>query len=823
MGDYSYRISPPFIPLKYHLRISPKEPELVIFNGICSILYQLKNPTHEIVLNMDELTPHEVAILSVNKEKYPCKQLFFEDLKKIKFYFDHIPPIGIIVIKYTGFIRLTTTGFFKVSHEGKNYLYTQFEPNYASSFFPCVDTPSEKSFFNLEILTLPEKLVLGNTPIKKMRQIGSKMLYQFEETSKMSCYLLACYIGYGDFLEEKLSSGSSLSIPIKIYSIHPIEKLQSSLKLSVRCCQILEKFFDYPLPMKKLDFLTVINKKESGMENWGLIMCDEEILIESPDYYLNIYNKYVICHEIAHQWFGNLVTMEWWTSIWLNESFATWVSWYALSQILEDVNLWELYYYEEFIHSFHYDSLESTTPIYHQETHFDNIFNVMVYAKGCSIITMMINYMGLDTFQQAIIKYFRKYQYQNVSENDLFLFLEKESKKPIYALVKEWIYSKNYPMVTITQRGTSYLLHQSVCTFHRERHNEKNDPIWKIPLFSGEKIYLMEGKETLIPVDQIEINTLNRDFPAYYRLYYENSLWKGLTQYYQEHMSTSLDLIKWLETLHFLLISRRIASANYLDRLQDLAAMLNFQNLSHVFLKLCYDEFHLYSILPIGVAFFENIREILENKLLSFLENFPKTIPGRKITKIKLIKLLCLFGNEKIINQLVGLFRQKKFDIEHNLLKIVINVVIRSGDYSLFQNIEKYPSHQKLILMNMALCSPKNYCLQILDDILRGKYEINTVKKIFSCLKFNTEINASLWYYLEENWEKILKMEKKNILRAEYIINSLEFVADPTIISKIITFFSTIEKYPKENLNKTLEFIQVYLNCVKWIQEGFSK
>ncbi|KAI5125384.1 aminopeptidase 2 [Nematocida parisii] len=382
-----------------------------------------------------------------------------------------------IEMEYTGKISEDMAGFYKSEDkEGgvTRYIYsTQFEATSARLAFPCWDEPEFKAVFNISI-TAPSKFtVLSNAALADAEnnvmvsaegeEKGAVYTrHTFKPTPIMSTYLVAWVIGELDYVEKER---------IKVYT--PLNQKETgvfSLEVAVRCLKFFEEFFGIEYQMEKLDMVAIPNFSAGAMENWGLVTYRSSSLLYREDSTSEINKVYIaetVCHELAHQWFGNLVTMKWWNDLWLNEGFATWAGTLATEYMAEDMKLvynpWELFLESDITRGMIMDGKLSTHPInvkVESVGEISSIFDAISYSKGASMIHMLSKYLKEENFMKGLRNYIQKHKYKNTETNDLWKELDSGDKE-IENSMKNWIDTPGFPKVQVSLKDGNFALKQS--------------------------------------------------------------------------------------------------------------------------------------------------------------------------------------------------------------------------------------------------------------------------------------------------------------------------------------------------------------------------
>ena len=385
----------------------------------------------------------------------------------------------IIDIRYTFKLSHSMIGMYlstyKYEDREERIISTQFESHYARMMFPCIDEPEAKATFDLKVIdTDIEDTILSNMPILSERVLTytsvnadlnpkedpnalnlnaevSRKIVTFKTTPKMSTYLLAICIGKFN----KVSGTNQHGIEVATYGAlnQPTESLEFSNQIAMESLDFYDQLFDIPYPLPKLDQVAIPDFDAGAMENWGLVTYRESCLLadQNTPQTTKEYIATVVTHELSHQWFGNLVTMRWWDNLWLNESFANMMQFYAVDHLRPEWEIWQDYFTEDCLYALRRDSLENVQSV--QQTvsdpaEIDSLFDgAIVYAKGSHLMFMLMRLMGEEQFFKGLKKYFQKFQYQNTSGDDLWACLQEFATFDVKNMMDSWILQSGFPLI----------------------------------------------------------------------------------------------------------------------------------------------------------------------------------------------------------------------------------------------------------------------------------------------------------------------------------------------------------------------------------------
>lgn len=424
-------------------------------------------------------------------------------------------------------------GKYKIGNEQQELLATQFESHYARELFPCVDEPAAKATFTLKVQTT-EETVLSNMPGRHI-----KNAWEFETTPRMSTYLLA--ICAGSF--QKVTGHTKRGVEVSVYATHAQDKssLEHALEVATRCIDFYEDYFGVEYPLTKSDHVALPDFSAGAMENWGLITYRETALLASPadSQDTHEYVATVIAHELAHQWFGDLVTMQWWNDLWLNESFASMMEHYTIDKLYPEYRIWDDYETSYVPLALKRDALQNVQAVrqdVNDPAEIDSLFDsAIVYGKGERLLKMLMEFIGEDKFRNGLTSYFKDMAYHNATADDLWQHLSDTSEQDIKQLMSNWLTRPGYPVVTVSHvEGTEYRLTQQ-----RYLTSGKSDDttVWSIPLFSNASDFpaLLNTTELVAQHDISDTPLqLNLDDNAHFITKYDDKLWQDLMHSYNK-------------------------------------------------------------------------------------------------------------------------------------------------------------------------------------------------------------------------------------------------------------------------------------------------
>jgi aminopeptidase N len=476
-------------PENYKLTFTP-DLDNATFDGDEIIAIQVLNPTSEITLNSADISFREVSITSGSSTQKARVTLQKENEMAV-LAVDKPLPAGParIHITYTGILNNEMRGLYLgKDNQGRKYAASQFEATDARRAFPSFDEPAYKATFDITAVidkgqvAISNQKVLSDTPGP-----DGKHTIRFATTPKMSSYLAALVVGNFEYVE-----GEADGIPIRVYATTGRKEMgRFALDIASNVLKYYDHYFSIKYPYGKLDLVGLPDFSAGAMENTGCITFRDVLLLVDENHGSVDTKKTiaeVIAHEMAHQWFGDLVTMKWWDDIWLNEGFATWMESKPIEALKPEWNV-NLDDVSDAGNTLNLDSLANTRAIHHSAqtpAQIEELFDGIAYGKAAAVLRMLESYLGEETFRAGVNAYIQQHEYANASAADFWDAQALTSHKPVDKIMPTWVSQPGAPIVSVNARcsgnSTSVTLSQQRYYFDRTKFENPGDQLWQIPL-----------------------------------------------------------------------------------------------------------------------------------------------------------------------------------------------------------------------------------------------------------------------------------------------------------------------------------------------------
>ncbi len=483
------RLPDSVVPTSYEVELT-LDPDKTAFSGSIAIKINVKQAVDTVWLNASSITVQDASFVSGGKNQ-TAKSIGGGD-EFIGLQFDSPLPVGPaeIRIRYTGTVRQKdSSGIFKMVDDGNSYIYTQFESTDARAAFPCFDEPSYKVPWQLTLNVPAADTAISNTaPVKEQTQ-GDRKVYTFGRTKPLPSYLVAFGVGPFDFVDAGKAGRNHIPVRIVTPKGHA-DEAKYAAEVTSTIITRLEDYFNIPFPYDKSDQVAIpVTFGFGAMENAGMVTYAQNIILAKPDRDTETRRRgyaATAAHELAHQWFGDLVTTAWWNDIWLNEAFATWMQQKLIAEWkpewktrVGDVDA-KLYAERE-------DSLISARKIRQEIVSKDDISNAfdgITYQKGAAVIGMFENWVGADQFRKGVSSYLKQYAFRNASAPEFLDAVSSASKKNITQAFSTFLNQAGVPLLSaeLDCKSAAPVLHLQQQRFLPLGSKGSTDQVWQIPV-----------------------------------------------------------------------------------------------------------------------------------------------------------------------------------------------------------------------------------------------------------------------------------------------------------------------------------------------------
>ncbi|MCL4374055.1 MAG: M1 family metallopeptidase [Candidatus Marsarchaeota archaeon] len=830
------------IPVSYDIKIEPDMKNFV-FDGSEQVDVTIAKETNEIAMNAKELNISKVEIIN-NGRLYPAAVA--EDKKRERIVFKISKKIkgrASINITFKGTNNDRMYGFYRSrytnSKTGKEeyLLTTQFEAADARSAFPCFDEPAFKATFSIELIVDKGLDAISNMPVSRIVHEGQKDRFIFGKTPRMSTYLV--YLGVGKFEYLKGALGK---LPIRVVTVPgKIGYAKLALSLTRKFVSFYEGYFGIKYPMPKLDMIAIPDFAAGAMENWGAITFREIAILgdenTSTAIMQNIANT--IAHELAHQWFGDLVTMQWWNDLWLNESFATFMSYKAVNSAFPKWDMHTQEFLETNAVALGADQLESTHPIsvkVNSPAEIDEIFDAISYEKGGSILKMLEDYVGYDLFRQGLHEYLKRHAHGNATKYDLWSAINKVAERAglhlnVSNVAKAWIENVGYPLLEVDNVHGKFSVSQH--RFALLGSNEKT--IWPVPLrymdAYGEHFEMLDkpSKQIRVRGNYVKMNYGQKGF---YRVKYDKDMLQQLGEMILHNRLTGLDAWGIENDLYAMTISRNASIEDYLNFVEHYCVNaeypLNYsisEHISSLFRRFYVQEAIAGKVKKVGISYYNGIlsRIGVEKK-----QNEPNT--ATLLRGAAILGLEIMDSNGGVAKRMLKLYNAKLHgrNIDSNISGNVYTIAAWTGDSGTFDEIiglykkEQLPEEQRKLLGSTGYFKSAKLLNKALDFSLSKDVRSQDSFIIAARVSSNPVGNSVIWEWTERNWKTLKGRYDSGTHMLGRFIGALSCISDNKREGSIKRFFSKKENRRADitrALRQTLEYIKINRLLIEHAEE----
>ncbi len=827
-------------PINYQLTFEPDLKKFT-FSGTEIIAVSCKKPTNLITIHCAELKIKSCIVMSgkdiitstlkINEKK---EELSIKLSKKIK-------GAATISLEFQGILNDRLLGFYRSQYKqgGKTkYLATtQFEAADARRAFPCWDEPEAKATFEISIIADNKFTAISNMPVKSKKKLGGKTLYKFGKTPVVSTYLI--YLGVGEF---EYLTGKVGKVQIRVVTTKGHKsKGKFSLELGKKLLTSYEKYFGIRYPLPKLDLIAIPDFAAGAMENWGAITFRETILLYDPKTSSTRTKQFiaeVISHEIAHMWFGNLVTMKWWNDLWLNESFATFMATKFVDKFYPEWDMWNQFVEDAMNVAMSLDSLKTTHPIdvkVNSTSEIREIFDAISYDKGGCVLRMLEHYVGEPNFQKGLKKYLSDFKYKNAEGQDLWNAIGKASNMPVSSMVNSWLRQPGFPLIEITQDGNNLKLKQKRYLLEHDKKFSKG--LWSIPVSLGleneisKKLFTKKSMSVKLPKNTIGF-VANYGRKGFYRVKYDEGILLDLKMLVDEKRLPAIDRWAIQNDLFSLCVSGDESVRNYLDFTDAYYAedsYLALVNVAHNLASLYFRAF--------DETFVEEIRGYTINYFRKILFNLgwePKKSDKHTDALLRAftISVLGKMNDDDVTDE--ALKRYSKFlkspnSLSPDLVEPICSIAAWNGDAKTHLQLTKLYKNAKTMEEKLrflsAMCGFKNTKLlkKTLDYSQTSDVRSQNMQLPIMKVAANPYGDKILWAWLKKNWKNLNRKVGHGNPLFNRIVSSISSIADDSMEKEIKEFFKNNPTPGTERTQtQTLERIRIKSKFLRNMRKEFK-
>ncbi|HWH34118.1 MAG TPA: M1 family metallopeptidase [Acidimicrobiales bacterium] len=540
-SEDSFRLPRSVAPRRYQLRIEP-DLATATFYGTAAVTVDVAEPVDAIVCNAADLDIDGAWVTTGDGRRIDAETATDAGRERLTLTLVSTlaPGSATVHLGFRGRINDKLAGFYRSVYtdaDGAEQVIatTQMEPTDARRVFPCWDEPDRKAVFSVTLVVAEGLLALSNGAVVDRAPAGDgRVVVRFADTVAMSTYLVALVVGPLEATEAVDVDGVALRV------VHVPGKGHLSvfaLEVGAYCLRWFRDYYDIAYPGDKCDLVALPDFAFGAMENLGAITFREQVLLVDPDAVARVELQrvaHVIAHELAHMWFGDLVTMRWWNGLWLNEAFATFMEVTAIEAFRPDWRRWESFTTDRAT-AFAVDALSSTRPVEYpvrSPEEAEGMFDVLTYQKGASVLRMLEQYLGADAFRAGIRRYLAAHAFANAETTDLWDAIEEATGEPVRRIMDAWIFQGGFPLVSLEHAGDGTLsLTQQAFTLAGGRAEApgagKDERRWPVPVLvrsgAGEihRVLLEDGAAALDAAEPVVVNAGGHGF---YRVRYDPAL-----------------------------------------------------------------------------------------------------------------------------------------------------------------------------------------------------------------------------------------------------------------------------------------------------------
>jgi aminopeptidase N len=761
------------LPQHYSLNLTP-DLKTATFAGSETIDVTLAQPANSITLNAHDLTFQSVQIEAAGKEQTANVSLDKEKEQATFTVPDQLPSgKARIIVQYSGILNNALRGFYLSKTATRNYAVTQFESTDARRAFPSFDEPAFKASFDITLVIDKGDTAISNGPITSDTPGPGpdKHTLKFLTTPKMSTYLLAFLVG--DF---QCTAGQQDGVAIRACSTPDKVRLTPyAVETAKYVLHYYNNYFGIPYPLKKLDLIAIPDFEAGAMENFGAITYREtDLLIDPKTASVGAKKEValVIAHEMAHQWFGDLVTMQWWNNLWLNEGFATWMEnkpvaamhpeWHIDQSVIAGLD-----------GTLNLDAQPTSRPIRaraNTPAEIEQMFDGISYGKASDVLLMVENYLGREVFRQGVHNYLEAHLYANATAQDFWNAQTATSHKPVDKIMDSLVAQAGVPLIIFSQPKDGKVSVSQKRFYLSPSVQANPDQKWTLPVCfkSGEgkqDCELLTPETTSLNVPQGSLFFANAGGKGYYRSAYAPSDYEALASHIENDLSPAerISLIgdEWAQVR-----VDKASVGDYLNLVADVKADPNAAVISSAITSLGAVDSRIASTSDEKNELDQWERQTFEPEYAKLGPPSPNDSPDKKQLRAILFAALGNAKDQTVLaeaREISDKYLANPHSVDPNLAQTALQMTARNGDAELFDKLQKIsqtstnPEIQTSALRLLARFENPELAQRALDYAVSDKVR-NQDAAIQLAISLNMDKNRELaWRFIQTHWDEVKK------------------------------------------------------------------
>ncbi len=768
------------IPTHYTLTLAP-DLKTATFTGVEKIDVNIAQPTSSITLNAAEIKFESVAIVSGGTRQTGTVTLD-ADKQQATFTFPNTVAAGtaVLEIHYTGILNNELRGFYLSKTARRNYAVTQFEPTDARRAFPSFDEPAFKARFDVTLVVdsgdtaISNGQIVSDTPGPE----PGKHTLVFSTTPKMSTYLVAFLVG--DF---QCTAGSSDGVAIRVCATpDKVALTPFALGIAKYVLHYYDNYFGIHYPLKKLDLIAIPDFEAGAMENFGAITYREsDLLLDPKTATVNAKRTvgFVVAHEMAHQWFGDLVTMDWWNNIWLNEGFATWMENKPVAAMHPEWNMDQMVAADQ-QDTLNLDAQPTTRPIRaplaNTPDEINQLFDGISYGKAGAVLLMVENYLGPEVFRQGVHNYLAAHEYSNATAEDFWNAQTATSHKPVDKIMESLVTQPGVPILTFGDPAAGSVAVEQKRFFLDPGEHANADQKWTVPVCfvtgsdrqmqpaGGQECQLLKPSETSLKAPATPLFFANASGKGYYRSAYAPAQYRALVAAAETGL-TPMERISLAGDEWARVHTGDVPVGDFLD----LTAALKSDSDAEVFSTVSRRISSVYENIAADAqertALSAWVRRTFGPEYKKLGQPAPDDSPNKQQLRASLFGLLGYIGEDPAVladaNRLANQYLDNPSSVEPTLAQTALAVAAENGDAQLYERIlhvyesSHNPEFQESALRLLATFKRPALEERALDYAVSGKVRNQDAAIQFAIAMQDPDTRDEAWKYIKSHWDQV--------------------------------------------------------------------